>query len=93
MDQAIKRSADGKMPDLTASARLSLLGAASQSDPVLWAKSVGEFASAFAYALNAGPHTVSLLVAIDIIQDFAPQLEDPLAGARSYCVLANDRLT
>lgn len=93
MDQAIKRSADGKMPDLTASARLSLLGAASQSDPVLWAKSVGEFASAFAYSLNPGPHTVSLLVAIDIIQDFAPQLEEPLAGARSYCVLANDRLT
>jgi hypothetical protein len=60
---------------------------------VQWAKSAGEFAAAFAFSIKAGPHTLSLLVAIDIIRDFAPQLENPLASARSYCVLANDRMS
>jgi hypothetical protein len=37
-----------------------------------------------------GPHVRSLLIAIDLISDFAPTLAPKLIAARSFALLADD---
>lgn len=87
---ARRRSGEGRLADPGASARFGLLAAAAAGSADEWSTKVGEHMVEFTYLSRLGPHVRSLLIAIDLISDFAPTLAPKLIAARSFALLADD---
>lgn len=87
---ARQRSGEGRLTDPGASARFGLLAAAAAGSADEWSAKVGEHMVEFAYLARPGPHVRNLLIAIDLISDFAPTLAPRLIVARSFALLADD---
>lgn len=92
VDLALARKAAGGLTDVSAPARLAMLGGASNADIDLCARKTGEYMASFAYGASPGAEVRNLLAAIDLLGDFAPWLLPSLASARSFLLLAHDLL-
>lgn len=86
-------TADGKISDISVPVRFSLLGGASNADEARWHEKVGEYLTGFAFALPPGIGISNLLVALQLVGEFAPSLKPHLTSASSYAMLANDAVT
>lgn len=93
IELTMARTGDGKITDISVPVRFSLLGGASNADEVRWHEKVGEYLTGFAFALPPGLGIPNLLVALQLIGEFAPSLKPHLIRASSYAMLANDAVT
>jgi hypothetical protein len=93
IELTLARIGDGKISDISVPVRFSLLGGASNADEARWHEKVGEYLTGFAFALPPGLAISNLLVALQLIGEFAPSLKPHLIRASSYAMLANDAVT
>ena len=93
IELTLARTADGKISDISVPVRFSLLAGASNADEARWHEKVGEYLTGFAFALPPGFGIPNLLVALQLVGEFAPSLKPHLTRAFSYATLANDAVT
>jgi hypothetical protein len=92
VDIALSIAREKGLMDAAAAPRLIMLAAAAESDRSLWLRRVGNLAQSFAFAQKAGPPSINLMRALELLRDFEPDLGPTMASARSYTSLAYDRL-
>lgn len=92
LDVVLDRARGDGLPDSAAAPRFTMLAAAAVEDRALWLQRAGNVAQHFAYAQKAGPPSINLMRALDLLHDFEPDLGPALASAKAFTILAYDRL-
>lgn len=92
IDLSLRRAQTGALNDLNAGPRFSLLAAASNEDLGPWAEKAGEYLKGFAFALPPGPQISNLIAALELVGDFAPDLQPHLIPAKSFAILAHNQV-
>ena len=87
---SLTRATEGRLGDIGAGPRFSLLGAASYRNEETWRRKAGEYLNGFAFSLPPGVANTNLLAALGLIGDFAPGLRPTIQSARSFAILARN---
>jgi len=92
VDLALRVAGTEGLVDAGAAPRLTMLAAAAEADPPAWRKRAGNIAQSFAFAQKPGAPSINLMRALELLRDFEPQLGPELSSARSFTLLAFDRI-
>lgn len=90
IDLSLPRASEGRLGNLGAGPRFSLLGAASHRSEEMWRRKAGEYLNGFACSLPTGAANANLIAALELIGDFAPGLRPAIQSARSFAILARN---
>jgi hypothetical protein len=92
VDRLLNQARDPGLSDVGAGARLMMLAAAVLPERASWLQRAGNLMQHLAYIQNGSLSAMILLRALDILKDVEPELGRKMASARSYALLAHDRI-